>query len=163
MQKDDLLKLISNFDKEVWKYEFSDELNEAMNYVYLLEDKINKADDKELIEIYNEIKVMIEIIRLKYGIESELINMNPELGNLKQMISTISLKNIDYDKVNMINDLFNKWIIANNDISFLVNKYSGIHGKEGLYLTIESLKSLISNDKYKKLMSVGFDHDKLEE
>lgn len=92
MQKDDLLKLISNFDKEVWKYEFSDELNEAMNYVYLLEDKINKVDDKELIEIYNEIKVMIEIIRLKYGIESELINMNPELGNLKQMISTISLK-----------------------------------------------------------------------
>lgn len=153
MQKDDLLKLISNFDKEVWKYEFSDELNEAMNYVYLLEDKINKADDKELIEIYNEIKVMIEIIRLKYGIESELINMNPELGNLKQMISTISLKNIDYDKVNMINDMFNKWIIANNDISFLVNKYSGIHGKEGLYLTIESLKSLISNDKYKKLLN----------
>lgn len=153
MQKDDLINIINNFDKEVWKYEFSDELNDAMNYVYLLEDKINKADVKELNEIYKKVKVMIKIIRFKYGVESELINMNPVLSNLSQMINDISLENIDYDKVNMINDMYNKWLIRNTDMSFFVNNYSKIQGKEGLYLTIESLKSLISNDEYRKLLN----------
>ena len=44
-------------------------------------------------------------------------------------------------------------ILQNMD--FIENKYTDIQGEEGLYLAIESLKSLITNDEYRKLLDAS--------
>ena len=49
--------------------------------------------------------------------------------------------------------MYNNFTTKNKNLDFIENKYYDVQGKEGLYLAVESLKSLITNDEYRKLLN----------
>ena len=83
MLKKDLLDLIFNFEKETWKYNSNENLDQDMDYIYSIENAIKNASDTNLKLLYDRLVALIGIIRLKYGFESIVINSIPELENLQ--------------------------------------------------------------------------------
>ena len=153
MLKKDILDLIDSFERETWKYTYNDNLNDDMDYIYSLENEIKNADEANLKPIYDKLIALMGIIRFKYGFESILINSNPELENLKKIIENISLDSSDIiNQYNYVSTMYNDCISKTTNVDFIENKYKDIQEKEGLYLAIESLKSLISNENYRQLL-----------
>lgn len=153
MLKKDLLDLIFNFEKETWKYNSNENLDKDMDYIYSIENAIKNASDTNLKLLYDRLVALIGIIRLKYGFESIVINSIPELENLKNEIDGIDLSDNEIiTKFNRIINLYNSVLSKIVDVDFIKNNYEGIQGKEGLYLAVESLKSLITNTEYRALI-----------
>ena len=153
MLKKDILDLIDSFERETWKYTYNDNLNDDMDYIYSLENEIKNADEANLKPIYDKLIALMGIIRFKYGFESILINSNPELENLKKIIENISLDSSDIiNQYNYVSTMYNDCISKTTNVDFIENKYKDIQENEGLYLAIESLKSLISNENYRQLL-----------
>ena len=153
MLKKDILDLINTFEAETWKYADNDKLDNDMQYIYLIEKEIQSIDETNLKSVYDKLLSMMGIIRFKYGFESMIINSNPELENLKKIIDGISLNSGDtINQYNYISTIYNNYTSKNKNMDFIENKYTNIQGKEGLYLAVESLKSLITNDEYKQLL-----------
>ena len=84
MQKKDLLDLIYKIDKETWKYNENDKLDDDMQYIYSIEKEINNANESNFEQIHDKLMSMMGIIRFKYGFESIVISSNPKLENLKK-------------------------------------------------------------------------------
>ena len=150
MTKQDLLELIDAFYKETWKYESNDNLDKDMDYISNIEKELNTKEDIDIIPIYERLKSLIEIIKLKYGTENKIINNNPDL---REELNNVSLDNIE--TTNQIIEKYNTYInkiINNKKINFINNNYKDVSGKEGLYLAVESLKSFITEDKYRELL-----------
>ena len=153
MLKNDLLDLINKFEKETWKYTDSEELDEDMDFLYSLANFIKKTDNIDLKDIYEKLTAIIGIMRLKYGNESIIINDIEDLRYLKKYISEIKLDNKDIvSQYDYASSSYKRYISRTKDVSFIKNKYENVAGKEGLYLAIESLKSLISNNRYRELL-----------
>ncbi len=153
MLKKDILDLINKFEMETWKYNSTDILNNDMQYIYSIEKEIANANESDLKPIYDKLISMMRIIRFKHGFESVIIDSNPELESLKKTIDDISLDSDDItNQYNNIFTLYNNFTSKNKNVDFIENKYFNVQGKEGLYLAIESLKSLISNDEYRQLL-----------
>lgn len=156
MLKKDILDLINTFEAETWKYADSDKLDNDMQYIYSIEKEIQGVDEANLKSIYDKLLSMMGIIRLKYGFESMIINSNPELENLKKIIDDISLSSVDIiNQYNYVSTVYGNYTSKNKNVDFINNKYENVQGKEGLYLTIESLKSLISNESYRHLLDTN--------
>ena len=49
--------------------------------------------------------------------------------------------------------MYNNFTNNNRDMDFIENKHLNVQGEEGLYLAIESLKSLITNSQYRQLLN----------
>lgn len=103
---------------------------------------------------------MVGIIRFKYGFESMVINSNPEFVDLKRIIESFSLNSDDtINQYNYILTMYNNIVSKIKSMDFIDNKYINkdtkkeIQGKEGLYIAVESLKSLITNNKYRQLLN----------
>ena len=79
MIKQDLFDLIEKFYKETWKYTKSDNLDNAMEYVYEIEEELHKNKNIDLNEVYNKLVIVIEIIRLKYGFKRTVVDRNIEI------------------------------------------------------------------------------------
>lgn len=155
MLKKDILDLINNFEMETWKYDNNDKLDNDMQYIYSIEKEI-KNDDFNLKLIYDKLIALMGIIRFKYGFESIIINSNPELEFLKKIIDDISLNSNDIiNQYNYVLMMYNNFTSKIKNMDFIENKYTDIQGEEGLYLAIESLKSLITNDEYRKLLDAS--------
>lgn len=155
MLKKDILDLINNFEMETWKYDNNDKLDNDMQYIYSIEKEI-KNDDFNLKLIYDKLIALMGIIRFKYGFESIIINSNPELEFLKKIIDDISLNSNDIiNQYNYVLMMYNNFTSKFKNMDFIENKYTDIQGEEGLYLAIESLKSLITNDEYRKLLDAS--------
>lgn len=146
MLKKDILDLIDNFEREIWKFDDNDKLYNDMHYIYSIEKEIKTSDESNIKPIYDKLIALIGMIRFKYGFESIIIKSNQELENLKEIIEGFSLNS---------NDIINQYnyISKNKNMDFIKNNYENKQGKEGLYLAIESLKSLITNDEYRKLLN----------
>lgn len=151
MTKENILNTINTFEKETWKYIENEELYNAMDYIYLIEKEVKNNNEINLNEVYNKLLSTIGIIRFKYGFENIIINSNPDLKDLKIIINAISLKSPSIiDEYNYVSTLYNNYISKIKNANFIENKYK--NGKEGLYLAVESLKSLINNKDYKQLL-----------
>lgn len=159
MLKDEMLKLINTFDLETSHYIENNNLDEDMQYIYSIEKEIKNSDESNLKSIYDKLKSIMGIIKFKYGYESIIINANPEFDSLKKTIDNISLNSNDIiNQYNYILNMYNNIISKIKNMNFVENEYinknTGIatQGEEGLYLAVESLKSLISNDEYRQLL-----------
>lgn len=154
MTEQTILDLIGNFEKETWKYNSNDKLDNDMQYIYSIEKELKTADKSNLQPIYDKLISMMGIIRFKYGFESMVINTNPELENLKVIINDISLNSGDIiNQFNYISTVYNNFSQRARNLDFIINNYENLQGKEGLYLAVESLKSLITNQEYRKLLN----------
>lgn len=154
MQKKDILDLIYSFERETWKYNATDKLDSDMQYIYFIMKDVTNVSESDLKAIYNRLISIMGIIRFKHGFESIVIGSNPELESLKKIIDSISLNSGDIiNQYNYISTMYNNFIDKNIKMDFIENKYFGIKGKEGLYLAVESLKSLITNDEYRQLLN----------
>lgn len=155
MTKDDIYELIDAFIKETWKFPIRNEsLDDDIEYIYKIEEDLETAGDSNIKALYDNLIVDIGIIRFKYGYENILINSNPDLVELKNLINNLSLSDNDLmDKYNKIMLIYTNYFKSIKDIDFLLNKYKDRIGKEGLNLAIESFKSLISNSDYRSFLS----------
>ena len=154
MLKKDILDLMEKFEAETWKYSDNDNLDNDMQYFYSIEKKIKNADESNLKPIYDKLISIMGIIRFKYGFESIIINSNSKLEDLKKMIHDISLDSNDIiNQYNYITTMYNNFTTKNKNLDFIENEYYDVQGKEGLYLAVESLKSLITNDEYRQLLN----------
>lgn len=154
MLKKDILDLIESFEIETFKYNDNENLDNDMQYIYSIEKEVKNANDSELQLIYKKIISTIGIIRFKYGLESEIIKINPNFKELQTTLSNISLNsNNIINEYNEILTEYNNQLSKIKNIDFVENKYKDIYGKEGLFLAVESLKSLISNDNYRQLLN----------
>lgn len=154
MLKKDILDLMEKFEAETWKYSDNDNLDNDMQYFYSIEKEIKNADESNLKPIYDKLISIMGIIRFKYGFESIIINNNSKLEDLKKMIHDISLDSNDIiNQYNYITTMYNNFTTKNKNLDFIENKYYDVQGKEGLYLAVESLKSLITNDEYRQLLN----------
>lgn len=154
MTKENILSLIFEFYKETWKYDENDELDNLMEYIYSIEHEVKTKEDLDLKLIYDRLKALMGVIRFKCGFESIIINSNPIFEDLRRIIDEISLNNGDVINVyNYILTVYNNLIDKITNLSFINNNYDGVIGKEGLYLAVESLKSLITNKSYRNLLS----------
>ena len=154
-----MLKLINTFELETSHYIENNNLDEDMQYIYSIEKEIKNSDESNLKSIYDKLKSIMGIIKFKYGYESIIINANPEFDSLKKTIDNISLNSNDIiNQYNYILNVYNNIISKIKNMNFIENEYidknTGIatQGEEGLYLAVESLKSLISNDEYRQLL-----------
>lgn len=154
MLKKDILDLIESFEIETFKYNDNENLDNDMQYIYSIEKEVKNANDSELQLIYKKIISTIGIIRFKYGFESEIIKINPNFKELQTTLSNISLNsNNIINEYNEILTEYNNQLSKIKNIDFVENKYKDIYGKEGLFLAVESLKSLISDDNYRQLLN----------
>ncbi len=156
MLKKNILDLINAFETETWKYVDNNKLDSDMQYIYSIEKEIKSVDEASLKSVYDKLVSIIGMIRFKYGFESMIINSNPELENLKKIIENISLGSVDIiNQYNYVSTMYENYISKNKNVNFINNKYENVQGKEGLYLAIESLKSLISNESYRQLLDTN--------
>ena len=148
MLKQDLLTLIEKFIKETWKYNESDELDNDMEYVYRIESELKNNESVDLKQIYNKLLSVIGTIRFKYGFESTIINTN---SDLKEKISKIDLKDENLaTEYTIIEEMYSDYVKNISNVDFLnIQRNSS---NEGLYLALESLKSLITNSEYRELL-----------
>ena len=155
MLKKEILNLINSFEMETWKYINDDNLDNDMQYIYSIEREIQNVNEEDLKLIYNKLLSLIGMIRFKYGYESIIINSIPELESLKNIIKETSLNSKDIiNQCNYVSTIYDNYISKIKNANFIKNKYANNQGKEGLYLAIESLKSLISNDNYRQLLYI---------
>lgn len=160
MEKKDILNLIDTFETETWKYTDNEKLDADMEYIFLVEKEIRNVDESNLKPIYEKLIALMGIIRFKYGFESIIVNNNPELESLKKIIEDVTLSSNDIiNQYNYISTVYDNYIGRISKVDFIQNKYDKIHGKEGLYLAVESLKSLIENENTRQL----FDKNKIKE
>lgn len=157
MLKDKIIDLIYKFDRETWKYIDNEQLDNDMKYIFAIEKEIQDINDITLLKsIYEKLLSMVGIIRFKYGFESMIISSNPELEPIKKIVDDISISGVDIiNQYNNVSSLYFDYIKSIKNVDFIKNKYENIENKEGLYLAIESLKSLISNEKYKQLFDIN--------
>lgn len=157
MLKDKIIDLIYKFDRETWKYIDNDQLDDDMKYIFAIEKEIQDINDITLLKsIYEKLLSMVGIIRFKYGFESMIISSNPELEPIKKIVDDISISGVDIiNQYNNVSSLYFNYIKSIKNVDFIKNNYENIENKEGLYLAIESLKSLISNEKYKQLFDIN--------
>lgn len=154
MLKKDILELMEKFEAETWKYSDNDNLDNDMQYFYSIEKEIKNTDESSLKPIYDKLISIMGIIRFKYGFESIIINSNSELEGLKKIIDGISLNSGDaINQYNYISTVYSNYTSKNKNMNFIENRYENVQGKEGLYLAVESLKSLITNDEYRQLLN----------
>lgn len=154
MLKKDILDLMEKFEAETWKYSDNDNLDNDMQYFYSIEKEIKNADESNLKPIYDKLTSIMGIIRFKYGFESIIINSNSELEDLKKIIDGISLNSGNtINLYNYISTVYSNYTSKNKNMNFIENRYEKAQGKEGLYLAVESLKSLITNDEYRQLLN----------
>ena len=154
MLKDELLDLISEFEKETWKYPESDELFNDMDYIYKIQRNIKKNEDIDLKQMYIKISSLIGMMRFKYGYEGMIVQSNPDLVNLKNIIDSITINSDDIvNQYNYVSTLYSNSVSKIKNLDFIVNKHNNEHGEEGLYLAIESLKSLITNKDYRSVLN----------
>ena len=154
MLKKDILDLMEKFEAETWKYSDNDNLDNDMQYFYFIEKEIKNADESNLKPIYDKLTSIMGIIRFKYGFESIIINSNSELEDLKKIIDGISLNSGNtINQYNYISTVYSNYTNKNKNMNFIENRYENAQGKEGLYLAVESLKSLITNDEYRQLLN----------
>ena len=154
MLKKDILDLMEKFEAETWKYSDNDNLDNDMQYFYFIEKEIKNADESNLKPIYDKLTSIMGIISFKYGFESIIINSNSELEDLKKIIDGISLNSGNtINQYNYISTVYSNYTSKNKNMNFIENRYENAQGKEGLYLAVESLKSLITNDEYRQLLN----------
>lgn len=154
MLKKDILDLMEKFEAETWKYSDNDNLDNDMQYFYSIEKEIKNADESNLKPIYDKLTSIMGIIRFKYGFESIIINSNSDLEDLKKIIDGISLNSGNtINLYNYISTVYSNYTSKNKNMNFIENRYEKAQGKEGLYLAVESLKSLITNDEYRQLLN----------
>ena len=151
MEKEELLILIETFMKETWKYKESNELDKDMDYIYTIYDELRKNENIDTKQIYNKLLATIRTIRLKYGLDSIIINTN---NNLKEKISKISLTDEDLiNEYKTIERMYTEYVKEITNVDFLQIQRNSTN--EGLYLALESLKSLITNKEYRDLLKDG--------
>ena len=152
MLKDDLLKLISEFEKETWKYKETDELDKDMQYIYKIEHELKTSTDLDIKQIYTRLLSIIGIIRFKHGFEHIIINNVKDLNILKEKINSLSLnsENIE-EEYKVIETMYEQYIKTINNVDFI--QVQRTHSTEGLYLAVESLKSLIENKNYRAILN----------
>lgn len=151
MSKENLLTLIEEFEKETWGYSESNSLYMDMEYIYKIENILQKEKNINLKELYNKLIIIINIIRMKHGFESVVINNNPDLIKLKERLNNVSLDNINEEEYENIKKFYETYIEGITNLDFL--EVPNISHESGKFLAIESMKDLITNLSYRELIN----------
>ncbi len=151
--QENLAELFNNFIKESYQYGSSEELFNDMDYFYSFLKEIKTANSTNLKPLYKKLTSSIGLIRFKHGFESNIIDMNPELQDLKKQIDDTSLTDQNIiDEYAQISTEYTNFTKQVKNLDFIQNNYENLWGKESAFLALESLKSLITNDEYRKLL-----------
>lgn len=73
VSKDDLLKLINNFEQETWKYPQSDKLDEAIDYMYRISAEIKKTENINIEKTSRILSSYLGLMKYKFGFEGMII------------------------------------------------------------------------------------------
>ena len=151
MLREDLLTLIEGFIKETWQYGEIDELDTDMMHIYRIEDELRKNESINDKQLYDKLLPTIGLIRLKYGFQSFIVTGNKEL---KAEIDRISLDDENFiEKYESVERKYKDYVENITDVDFLQLQRN--YNDEGLYLAIESLKSLITHEEYREMLQEG--------
>lgn len=152
VSKDDLLKLINNFEQETWKYPQSDKLDEAIDYMYRISAEIKKTENINIEKTSRILSSYLGLMKYKFGFEGMIIKQTPELSELAELINNTPL-GFSEDTINYFNNISSRYNMYLSNIKNLdyLNIEMSIEN-EGVYLALESLKSLITNEKYRQLI-----------
>lgn len=157
MLKSDLIREFEEMDKDTHRFL---RLNNGFLADDLYEDiydGIKNDIDNFDSSMYEQLSERIAAIRIaldfKYGYRHELLKMIPELSQLLENTqdikfdrSTEKLEEIN----NLITNAINNYAKSSNVANFLSDPYAFTPEKEGLSLSLESIKSIIDNPSYQE-------------
>ena len=150
MNRVEILRSLTDIDRLSWNLpdEFKDEWDK--DYYRLLK-QINDSSDSELGEISKKLEIIPKMMKIKYGNTHKLIRMIPELSELLKEIDNykMSLASDDLEKLeSKSNSIIDNYINNIKKFDFLKNPYDNLKSREGLKLTLDSLKTILENENY---------------
>lgn len=160
MLRDDLILLFDKLEIEVDNFvneddmpdEIYNELHKDWKFMYknFYWPLINETIDTR--QVYDKLLATFGVMKFKYGGESIIIDSIPELSNIKIKANAISLDSENIiEEYNNIKTMYDNYIKNITNVDFI--QVQNTYGNEGLYLAIESLKSLITNNNYRQLLT----------
>ncbi len=120
---------------------------------YVIKEEIDNASESDFDEIAKRIDAVILAMDFKIGYTSMLVNQMPELSSIKEKIDSLDLTS-NYlsilEDIKEYRDKLNEYFNSLSNYDFLINPYTNQSGKEGLKLSLDSIKSIIENKSYQQ-------------
>lgn len=152
MTKKELYEKLIDIDQMTWHY--PDKEREMWDYSYeKLANMLKNASEDKLESVGETYDAVKKILPYKYGYEHKLLTVIPDL---KQLVDKIDSFELDKDEhtinafIDLISNTINTYFSSVSQLDFLQNPYTDVDGKEGLCLSLESLKSIAENPEYLK-------------
>ena len=120
---------------------------------YVIKEEIDNASESEFDEIAKRIDAVILAMDFKIGYTSMLVNQMPELSSIKEKIDSLDLTSSYLsilEHIKEYRDKLNEYFNSLSNYDFLINPYTNQSGKEGLKLSLDSIKSIIENKSYQQ-------------
>ena len=120
---------------------------------YVIKEEIDNANESDFDEIAKRIDAVILAMDFKIGYTSMLVNQMPELSSIKEKIDSLDLTSSYLSMLEHIKeyrDELNEHFNNLSNYDFLINPYTNQSGKEGLKLSLDSIKSIIENKSYQQ-------------
>lgn len=120
---------------------------------YVIKEEIDNASESDFDEIAKRIDAVILAMDFKIGYTSMLVNQMPELSSIKEKIDSLDLTSSYLsilEHIKEYRDKLNEYFNSLSNYDFLINPYTNQSGKEGLKLSLDSIKSIIENKSYQQ-------------
>ena len=120
---------------------------------YVIKEEIDNASESDFDEIAKRIDAVILAMDFKIGYTSMLVNQMPELSSIKEKIDSLDLSSSYLsilEHIKEYRDKLNEYFNSLSNYDFLINPYTNQSGKEGLKLSLDSIKSIIENKSYQQ-------------
>ena len=154
--KDHMYKKLKRINIELAKTGVYDKMTTSE---FQLIDELTKEVYSNQNVNYNETSAKLDaierILLMKYGPDNTIIRSIPELSDFVKELDSIETNGSE-ESIKYYSDLYERYIeklstVKNFD--FLKNEYKGDTSKEGVSITLDSLKSLLTEPEYRKYLS----------
>ena len=115
-----------------------------------IRQEIKNASEERFEEISKRIDAIIKGIDYKYGYTSMILDQILEFQPIKKNINErLDLTKSYINKsIEEFSAMINECLKSINSFDFLINPYENQHGKEGLKLSLDSIKTILENKSY---------------
>lgn len=141
---------------------------------YNLKKQIDSSTEDMYESISNRMDILLEALDYRYGLVNQIISRIPELSKIKERAQALSIEpkdnqstkevidelksaeylnaQIDYFKKNIVvlKTALNEIITSISNYDFLENPYVNQSDKEGIKLSLDSIKTILENPKYQE-------------